>query len=216
MAHHPPSGPARGLAATMGWGARPALLVVDVCKAYWSDGSPLDTSSNAAAAAVPAAIARLVAAARRGAAPLIWTRVEYSEPDMADAGLFACKAPLLDVFHRDDARGLGAWMPGLAPAPADVVVCKRYPSAFFATDLATRLRLASVDTLVICGVSTSGCVRATALDAMCLGFRPMVVGTACGDASPAVHDANLFDMNAKMADVIGEPDAVDRLSAGWP
>lgn len=216
MAQQAPNGYAPGFAARIGWGTRPALLLIDVCKAYWGDGSPLDTRSNPAAAAAPAAIARLVAAARQGGTPLIWTRVEYTEPDMTDAGLFFCKVPLLDVFQRGHELGLADWMPGLEPEAGDVVVSKRYPSAFFATDLATRLRLANIDTLVICGVSTSGCVRATALDAMCFGFRPMVVGEACGDRSPAVHDANITDMNAKMADVIPEHEAVEKLKAGWP
>lgn len=77
------------------------------------------------------------------------------------------------------------------------------------------LHLMNVDTLVICGVSTSGCVRATALDAMCYNYRPMVVGTACGDRSVAIHEANIFDMNAKFADVVGEEEAVEHLSKGW-
>ena len=174
MADHAPNRHGSGFAATIGWGGRPALVLVDVCRAYWSENSPLDTRANPASADAPAAIARLVHAARQGNVPLIWTRVEYTEPDMADAGLFACKVPLLTVFQRGRETGLESWMPGLEPAAGELVVSKRYPSAFFATDLATRLRLSGVDTLVICGVSTSGCVRATTLDAMCLGFRPMV------------------------------------------
>ena len=163
-----------GFAAKIGWGGRPALLLVDVCKAYWSENSPLDTRANPASAAAPAAIARLVDAARQGKVPLIWTRVEYKEPDMADAGLFFCKVPLLDVFQRGKETGLVSWLPGLEPGAGEIVISKRFPSAFFATDLSSRLQLLHVDTLVICGVSTSGCVRATTLDAMCLGFRPMV------------------------------------------
>jgi nicotinamidase-related amidase len=174
MAVQAPSGHASGFAGKIGWGSRPALLLIDVCNAYWSKGSPLDTTSNPASAAVPAAIARLVDAARQGKVPLVWTRVEYMEPDMADAGLFVCKVPLLHVFQRGSETGLESWVPGLEPAAGEVVISKRYPSAFFSTDLTTRLHLSHVDTLVICGVSTSGCVRATALDAMCLGFRPMV------------------------------------------
>jgi nicotinamidase-related amidase len=96
------------------------------------------------------------------------------------------------------------------------VVVKKHPSAFFGTELSSTLHLLGVDTLVICGVSTSGCVRATALDAMQHNYRPMVVGVACGDRSPAIHDANLFDMDAKFADVVGEEEAVGKLAAGWP
>lgn len=145
-------------------------MLVDVCKAYWQQGSPLDTRANPASAAVPASIGRLVEAAREGKVPLIWTRVQYSEPDMSDAGLFLSKAPLLSVFQTE----LGNWLPGLEPRGGEVVIAKRYPSAFFATDLSTRLQLQGIDTLVLVGVSTSGCIRATALDAMCSGFRPMV------------------------------------------
>lgn len=163
-----------GFAGKVGWGNKPALLLVDVCNAYWSKGSPLDTSENPASAAAPASIAKLVAAARDGKVPLIWTRVEYTEPDMSDAGIFYCKAPLLKVFLKGNETGLESWVPGLEPRDGELIVAKRYPSAFFATDLSTRLQLKGVDTLVICGVSTSGCVRATTLDAMCLGYRPIV------------------------------------------
>jgi nicotinamidase-related amidase len=159
-----------GFSGKIGWGKRPALLLVDVCNAYWSDASPLDTQSNPASAAAPASIAKLVSAARQGKTPLIWTRVEYTEPDMSDAGLFYRKVPLLKLFQIGCGDGLEGWIPGIEPAAGEVVVSKRYPSAFFATDLATQLQSYHVDTVVICGVSTSGCVRATALDAMCYGL----------------------------------------------
>ncbi|KAI4623372.1 hypothetical protein J4E83_004766 [Alternaria metachromatica] len=204
-----------GFAGRIGWGKRPALLLVDVCNAYWSDASPLDTKSNPASAAAPASIAKLVSAARQGKTPLIWTRVEYTKPDMSDAGLFYSKVPLLKLFQVGCGNGLESWYPGLEPAAGEVVVPKRYPSAFFGTDLAAQLQSCNVDTVIICGVSTSGCVRATALDCMCFGFRPMVVGEACGDLSPAVHKANLSDINAKMADVVSENEAVQKLQAGW-
>ncbi|KAF2704319.1 N-carbamoylsarcosine amidase [Pleomassaria siparia CBS 279.74] len=204
-----------GFAKKMGWGSKPALLLIDVCNAYWSKGSPLDTSSNPASAAAPASITKLVEAARAGGVPLVWTRVEYTEPDMSDAGVFAVKVPLLKVFQVGNETGLESWLPGLAPMAGEIVIPKRYPSAFFATDLNTRLQLKGVDTLVVCGVSTSGCVRASTLDAMCHGYRPMVVAEACGDRTPAVHDANLFDINAKMADVVSESEAIEKLKAGW-
>ena len=100
--------------------------------------------------------------------------------------------------------------------------------------MVSKLVLLGVDTLVICGVSTSGCVRATTLDALSYNFRPMVrpprvvpyklrstdigqvVGTACGDRSPAIHDSNINDMDAKMADVVTEEDAIKHMQAGWP
>jgi len=163
-----------GFAKKLGWGSKPALLLIDVCNAYWSKDSPLDTSSNPASAAALDSIGKLVAAAREGKVPLIWTRVEYTEPDMSDAGIFYSKVPLLKTFQKGNETGLETWVPGLEPKEGELVMPKRYPSAFFATDLTSRLQFKGIDTLVVCGVSTSGCVRASTLDAMCYGYRPMV------------------------------------------
>lgn len=165
---------ASGYGTPMGWGSRPALILIDVCKGYWADNSPLDTRAHAPSAAAPDVMRRLVAAARNASVPIYWTAVEYTEPDMRDAGLFWLKAKTLSVWHVDDQRGLGDWVDGLVPDKGEMVVKKRYPSAFFGTTLATELTTRGVDTVVICGVSTSGCVRASTLDAMCYGFRPMV------------------------------------------
>ncbi|KAI0481297.1 putative N-carbamoylsarcosine amidase [Xylariaceae sp. FL0804] len=206
-----------GFARRMGWGARPALLVIDVCRAYWDASSPLSLLDNADAAAAPDAMRRLLAAAREGGAPVAWSEVRYAAgAEMADAGLFWHKSKVLDVWREDDARGLAACLDGLEPAPGDTVVSKKYASAFFGTALATELRVLNVDTLVICGVSTSGCVRATTLDAMQSGFRPMVVASACGDRSPEIQKANLFDLDSKYADVVSEEEALERLRKGWP
>lgn len=232
---------ASGYGGRMGWGARPALLLIDMCKAYWTAGSPLDLSASAEAVAVPESAAHLVAAARAGGVPVLWTAVEYTDADMADAGLFWHKAKTLAVWQVGGelhSQGLAGWVDAdLTPAPRDVVVKKKYPSGFFGTTLATELQCRNVDTVVICGVSTSGCVRATTLDAMQYGFRPMVcffgevhtcsvvssclfanrqvVASACGDRSRAIQDANLFDLDSKYADVVTEEDAVAHLQAGW-
>lgn len=204
-----------GFSNKMGWGKRPALLIIDVCKAYWETTSSLDLSSNPAAVASPDSMRRLLAAARSSGVPVIHTQVAYSDPQMADAGLFWHKAKSLTVWLQDDHRGLAAGLEGLVAVPGDVVVVKKYPSAFFGTTLFTDLQVRGVDTLVICGVSTSGCVRASVLDAMQYGFRPMVVGEACGDRTPEIHNANLFDMNAKYADVVSEQEATEHLEVAW-
>ncbi|KAF5376565.1 hypothetical protein D9757_008271 [Collybiopsis confluens] len=204
-----------GFSNPMGWGAKPALILIDVCKAYWTEGSPLNISANPAGAASPDSMKRLLKAAREGGVPVLWSEVQYVHPKMLDVGLFYKKAKALSVWQRGDERGLNEPMEGLKPGPNDVVIIKQYASAFFGTSLASSLNSMGVDTLVICGVSTSGCVRATTLDAMQCGFRPMVVGSACGDRSPEIHNANLFDMNAKYADVITEAVAVENLSKGW-
>ncbi|KAK5163968.1 uncharacterized protein LTR77_010364 [Saxophila tyrrhenica] len=210
---------ANGFGNRIGWGARPALLLIDVCTAYWTPGSPLDTSSNPASVASVDVMRRLLSSARGAShggkgVPVIWTTVKY-KPDMSDAGLFYSKAKQLSIWAEGDERGLGAWVEGLVPGRGEEVVEKRHASAFFGTELVSKLILLGVDTLVICGVSTSGCVRATTLDALSYNFRPMVVETACGDRSPAIHDANIHDMDAKMADVVSEEEAIKHLKAGW-
>ncbi|OBR06360.1 N-carbamoylsarcosine amidase [Colletotrichum higginsianum IMI 349063] len=210
---------ASGYGNRMGWGPRPALLLVDICKAYWTPGSPLDLSANPSAAAVPNSAARLLRTAREGGVPVIWTAVEYTDANMADAGLFWLKAKTLAVWQVGGAlhaQGLADWVGvDLTPRDDEPVVKKKYASGFFGTTLAMELRCRNVDTVVICGVSTSGCVRATALDAMQHGFRPMVVGDACGDRSEEIQRANLFDLDSKYADVVTEEDALAHLRLGW-
>lgn len=149
-------------------------MIIDVCRAYWQDGSPLDLSHNPEAVASPGSMSRLLEAARKGQTPVVWTQVHYNHPSMKDAGVFGQKISSITAWQEGDTRGLNAALPGLEPSPDDVVVQKRMPSAFFETTLNTELRLLDIDTLVLCGVSTSGCVRATALDAICNGFRVLV------------------------------------------
>ncbi|KAJ5909971.1 hypothetical protein N7504_004614 [Penicillium tannophilum] len=204
-----------GFSNRMGWGKRPALLIIDVCKAYWTEGSPLSLLGNPAAELAPDSMRQLLSAAREGDVPVIWSEVKYSRADMSDAGLFWLKAKPLDVWLKDDNRGLADYMDGLEPALDDTVIVKKYASAFFGTTLATELQTLNVDTLVICGVSTSGCVRATTLDAMQHGFRPMVVGSACGDRTAEIQNANLFDLDAKYADVVSENEAMEYLRKNW-
>lgn len=131
--------------------------------------------------------------------------MEY-EPGGANGGLFYRKIPALRAF--DAGSPLGAFPPTLQPAEGDIVISKQYASAFFGTGLDRILQDRAIDTLLITGFSTSGCVRATALDALQYGFAPFVVRDACGDRHPAPHEANLFDLQAKYAEVVGEAEAV--------
>lgn len=121
---------ANGFGNRIGWGKRPALLLIDVCKAYWTPGSPLDTSANPASAASVDVMRRLVAAARGPAegsdgVPVIWTTVKY-KADMSDAGLFYCKAKQLSIWAEGDGRGWGNWVEGLVPEAGEEVVEKRF------------------------------------------------------------------------------------------
>lgn len=193
---------------SLGWGRRPALLLIDMMRAYFTSGSPFDLGS---AAAVDGC-ARLLAAARAAGVPVLHTRVRY-RPGAIDGGLFVRKVPALRLLAEDTAGDLGEFAADLEPCPDEVVIIKQYASAFFGTSLAATLTAAGVDTLVIGGVSTSGCVRASATDALQHGFRPVVVGEACGDRSAAIHDANLADLQAKYADLATIDQASARFSA---
>jgi nicotinamidase-related amidase len=163
-----------GFGNRMGWGSRPVLLLIDVCKAYWTPGSPLDVTAHAPSVEAPAVMRRLVAAARAAGVPVVWTAVEYTDSEMRDAGLFWLKSKNLNVWQVGDTRGFDKYVEGLEPAKGDLMIKKKYPSAFFGTTLSTDLTVMKADTVVLCGVSTSGCVRASTLDAMQYGFRPMV------------------------------------------
>lgn len=125
----------------MGWGQRPALLLIDVCVAYWSPKSPLSLLDNLAAERAPDSMRRLLAAAREGNVPVVWSKVEYNKADMADAGLFWHKAKVLDVWKSGDERGLAADVEGLTPSKDDVIVVKKYASAFFGTSLSSELKV---------------------------------------------------------------------------
>lgn len=195
--------PFRGL---LGWGRTPALLLIDMMQAYFTPGSPFDLGSQDAVDGCRA----LLDAARGAGVPVVHTRVAY-RPGLVDGGLFVRKVPALGALV--DGAEPGRFVPDLEPAGDEVVVVKQYASAFFGTSLAATLTAAGVDTVVIGGVSTSGCVRASATDAMQHGFRPIVVRDACGDRTDAVHEANLYDLHAKYADVVDLATAVANLTA---
>jgi maleamate amidohydrolase len=189
----------------VGWGERPAVVVVDLVRAYTEPDGPFALPEPGGAVA---ATAELVQAARATGHPVVWTVVRYAS-GLADGGLFVRKVPALAAFAEDADGGWGEL--ALSPAPGEPVVVKQYASAFFGTSLAGTLHAAGVDTVVVTGVSTSGCVRATAMDALNHGFRPQVVRQACADRSASLHDNNLIDLDAKYADVVDLPEALRHL-----
>ena len=190
-----------GFGQSLAFGQRPALLVIDVVQAYLLPDSPLYGAPFEAALQ---ANRRLVAAARAAGLPVIFTGVEYGA-DGLDGGLFYRKVGALRCFLKGSA--LGQFPPTLQPRADEVVVIKQYASAFFGTSLASTLNSLRIDTLIIGGFSTSGCVRASALDALQHGFVPVVVREACGDRDSRPHESNLFDLQAKYAQVIDEAGA---------
>lgn len=192
-----------GLAARVGFGTRPALLVIDFIKAYTTPGSPLYAAPgvpDAVQASVP-----LLAAARAANTPLIYTTVAYA-PDGRDGGMFLRKVPALRALTRD-APGAQI-VDELAPQPADLVVEKKYASAFFGTPIAATLTASGIDTLIMVGCSTSGCIRASAVDGMQHGFRVIVPRECVGDRAPGPHEANLFDIDGKYGDVVATDEVI--------
>lgn len=188
------------------FGKKPALLIVDFVVAYLDPASPLYAGVEDALASNE----RLLAAARKAGIPVLFTNVEYS-PGGADGGVFYRKVPALKLFERGSP--MGAFPASLQPQNGELVITKQYASSFFGTTLASTLTAMGVDTLLITGLSTSGCVRATSLDACQHGFLPFVVREACGDRHPGPHEANLFDLQAKYAEVISETEAIAHISA---
>lgn len=186
-----------GFGQSTDFGRSPALLVVDMCAAYFEPSSPLFIDRPEVADAVR----QLVEVTRQAGLPVVWTRVEY-EPGGGNGGIWYRKIDVLKSFDRGNP--LGDWLPGLTPKTQDVVITKQHASGFFNTDLGQRLRNLGADSVLVVGVSTSGCVRATATDASANGFVPFVVREAVGDRTDQVNDANLFDLHAKYADVVDQ------------
>jgi len=193
-----------GFGQRLAWGARPALVLVDFIRAYFQPGAEFYMGSDECLAAA----ARVLAAARGAGIPVLYTRVEYDR-DGINGGLFVRKIPALR--HLVAGGPLGEIMPQIAPGEREIVIVKQYASAFFGTTLATTLNAQGVDTVIITGVSTSGCVRATAVDALQHGFVPLVVRQAVGDRDPGPHEASLFDLQAKYAEVVDEHEVLSWL-----
>ena len=196
---------ARAYGGRLGFGKKPALILIDLVRAYfdkdcdlWADCDP----------ALESAI-RLRDAARAAGLPIIYTNVVY-HPKALDGGRFFQKALPLRHFLRGSKWG--EWAPGLTPNEDELVISKQYASVFFGTSLSSTLTTIGVDTVILTGVSTSGCVRASCVDANSHGFIPIIPREAVGDRHPAPHEANLFDMNAKYGDVVSEAETLSYIA----
>ncbi|MEO9968492.1 MAG: isochorismatase family protein [Hyphomonadaceae bacterium] len=187
----------------LGFGSKPALILIDFVQAYFDPDCDLFADpQNALASAI-----RLKTIAEHKNIPVILTSVVYHK-SFVNGGRFYQKAKPLRHFY--EGSPLGRLPEGLELNGA-LMIEKQYPSAFFGTSLASTLTALGVDTVLLTGLTTSGCVRATCVDACSHGFIPIVVEDACADRHSAPHDANLFDMNAKYADVVDEAAAASYL-----
>lgn len=187
----------------IGFGTRPAVIVIDFVNAYTTEGAPFFGQGvvDAVDHSVP-----LLAAARTAKVPIIYTKVLY-HPSGMDGGLFVKKVPALRALVAGEP--LAEIDSKITPEPEDLVIVKNYPSCFFGTTLQSTLMGLGIDTLILIGCSTSGCVRAAAIDAIQYGYRVIVPRECAGDRHDAPHDANLFDINAKYGDVVPKATVID-------
>lgn len=196
----------KGFGQTMGFGDTPALIVVDFLKAFTDPSRMLGAKLDEEIAATN----KLLAAAHNRGVPVFFSVVSYEDEDLKDAGIWTLKQKG-SVTLRAGSDGVGL-DPRLDFKKGDSLLSKKYASCFFGTDLVPRLNTYRTDTLIIAGCTTSGCVRATAVDALQNGFRPMIVREAVGDRSKAAHDQSLFDLQAKYGDVVSLGETVAYLS----
>lgn len=192
---------ARGFGQTIGFGRSPAVLVIDMIRAFSDPAMMLGANLDDEIAATRT----LLAAARKSGWPVIFSTVAYDDLDFKDAGIWALKQKGVMTLRAGTPEV--ELDPRLSREAGDSWLVKKYASCFFGTDLPSRLVSRGVDTLLLAGCTTSGCVRATAVDACQNGFRPMVVRECVGDRSRAAHEQSLFDLQAKYADVVGLDDA---------
>jgi maleamate amidohydrolase len=197
----------RGFAQRIGFGKRPALMVIDMLNAFTNPRMMLGADLTRQIEAINP----ILDAAHERKVPVIFSTVMYEDPEFKDAGIWALKQKGVITLRagsegvRVDSR--------LHFEKTDALLLKKYASCFFGTDLVPRLMADQVDTLLLTGCTTSGCVRATAVDACQNGFRPIVVREAVGDRSAAAHAQSLFDLDAKYADVVSLGETLQYLQA---
>ena len=189
----------------IGYGKSPAVLVIDMVRGITERPNPMFIDMDATIPDFQA----LLQAARRAGAPVIYTTVAFTPPHFADGGTFLAKVPLC----RDLVEGspLIEIDPRIPPMPGEIVITKKYPSGFYSTTLQQLLTYLQIDTTIITGNSTSGCVRATSVDACSGGFRVIVPKECVADRVPLSHEVALFDMDAKYGDVVAVADVIGYL-----
>ena len=199
----------QGFGNSSGLGSKPALVIVDFVNGF-NDPDAFGGGN------IPEAIAntaRLLAACREHKVPVAYTRVVYAD-DGADAGVFSIKAP--GILKLTEDSPLSQIVPELEPRRGEYVFRKLQPSAFFGTNFASWLVAKGADTLLVTGCTTSGCVRATVIDSMSNNFRTVVVTDGVGDRALGPHEANLFDMGQKYADLLTTKQVIAHLDGKVP
>ena len=196
---------AKAYGGSAGFGKSPALVMIDFVEGYFDPDCDLYADVDDALASA----LRVRKAAHSAGIPVILTNVVY-HPKAIDGGRFYEKARPLRYFL--EGSPMGAWPKGLEPSEDELIISKQYPSAFFGTSPASTLTSLGVDNVILTGLTTSGCVRASCVDAMSHGFITTVVRDACGDRHEGPHEANLFDMQAKYADVVSEEEIIAHLA----
>ncbi len=191
----------------LGFGRRPALLIVDFINAYVTEGAPLFAPDVVTAVdeTIP-----LLSLAHEKQIPVLYTKVLYNK-NFRDGGIFIQKVPVLKTMV--EGEPLAEIVPQLTPIESDIIIVKQYASAFFGTSLAATLTSLGVDTILLTGCSTSGCIRASAVDGMQYGFRVIVPRECVADRHPGPHEANLFDINSKYGDVVSKGEVMEYLRA---
>jgi nicotinamidase-related amidase len=196
-----------GFHGRAGFGRRPALVVVDVSRGFTDPASPLVCELDG----VVEAICRLLDGFRAAGHPVVFTTVAYDDAAKQAAAAFIAKVPALLTLEAGS-----PWTeidPRLAPLADEPVLTKLWASAFHGTPLASLLTAHACDSLVVTGASTSGCIRATAVDALQHGYRVLVPRDAVGDRNPAAHEANLYDIDTKYGDVVTTADVLAGIEA---
>lgn len=191
----------------IGFGKRAALVLVDFVKAYTTEGAPLYAPGVVEAVANTP---ELLIAARGAGIPVLHTRILYFAENCADGGVWVRKSPVMKAMVPGAAGA--EFCEAVAPAQGELVVTKQYASAFFGTSLAATLHAMEIDTIILAGCSTSGCIRASAVDAVQHGFRAIVVRDCVGDRHAAPHEASLFDIDSKYGDVISRYDVIQYIN----
>lgn len=189
----------------IGFGKKPAVLVVDFINAYTTEGSLLYAPD--VVTAVNETV-DLLALAREKNVPVLYTKVLYNK-NFRDGGIFIQKVPVLKTMV--EGEPLAEIVPQLPPVESDIIIVKQYASAFFGTSLAATMTSMGVDTLILTGCSTSGCIRASAVDGMQYGFRVIVPRECVADRHAGPHEADLFDINSKYGDVVSKGEVMEYL-----